>query len=225
MTLRTSTTTSRRSLRRAIATSAFALLAVGSVASASFLPGAAPTAQADPGDTLVPIGTSMLVQSEDLDAIQVNLDKESVVLHQNPDFSSCLGEGNPWTAVLKGSPKPIEAYWTPRGHDDQSLTEFIAQAKSPAQAKRYAATLVNTAIRTCQDPKWDFNFGPLQSSRVGSGYATWALSHYGNHRAAVGGVVVVRKGDKVGFLEVNGTFGSADQTMESVAKEAVNRLA
>jgi hypothetical protein len=220
----TSASTRLTRLRRA-SVSACALLAAGSVAAGSFWLSAAPTAQADPGDTYVPIGSSRLVQSEDLEAIQVTLDTEQVVLNRNTDFSSCLGEGNSWTSVLKGSPKPISAYWTKRGNDRQSLSESIAQAKDAAQAKRYATTLVDDAVRACRKPKFDFHYGPLQSSRVGSGYATWALSYSGKSRKADGGVVVVRKGTNVGFVQVNGTWGPADQMMEAVAKVAVDRLA
>jgi hypothetical protein len=93
MTRSTNTTTSRSTtIRRAIASSACALVAAGSVAAALGV-GAAPTAQADPGDTVVPIGSSRLVQSEDLQAIQVTLDTERVVLNRDDAFSACLGEG------------------------------------------------------------------------------------------------------------------------------------
>ena len=225
MTRSTNTTTSRSTtIRRAIASSACALVAAGSVAAALGV-GAAPTAQADPGDTVVPIGSSRLVQSEDLQAIQVTLDTERVVLNRDDAFSACLGEGNTWTSVLRGSPRPVSALWTRQGHDQQSLTESISQAKNAAQAERYATTLVDSGIRACRKPKLDFHYGPVQSSRVGLGYATWALSYSGNQRHADGGVVVIRKGTSVGFLQVNGTWGPADQTLESVAKVAVDRLA
>ena len=81
-------------------------------------------------------------------------------------------------------------------------------------------------VRDCQGkPKgYDFHYGPITSSRVGSGYATWALSYRGTSTHPDGGVVVFGKGTNVGFIEVDGTFGSADQTMESVAKVAVDRL-
>ncbi len=225
MTRKTNTATTRSvTFRRAI-TSACTLLTAGTVAAASFWLGMAPTAQADPGDTFVPIGSSQLVQSEDLDAIQMTLDTEKVVLHRNTDFSSCLGEGNAWTSVLQGSPKPISAAWTKRGHRDQLLTESIAQAKTGAQAESYATTLVNSAIRACRKPKFDFHYGPIQSSSVGSGYATWAVAYKGNSSHPDGGVVVIRKGTNVGFIQVSGSWGPADQTMESVAKVAVDRLA
>jgi hypothetical protein len=225
MSRRTNTTPTRSAFRRAITSPVCALVAAASVATASFWLGGAPTAQADPGDTFVPIGSSQLVQSEDLEAIQVTLDTEKVVLHRNPSFSSCLGKGHTWTSVLKGSPKPISASWTRSGRRGQSLTESISQAKTPAQAKRYATTLVDSAIRACGEGKRSFHYGQLQSSRVGSGYATWALSYPGPTSAADGGgVVVIRKGTNVGFLEVRGKWGPAGQTMESVAKVAVDRL-
>jgi hypothetical protein len=184
-------------------------------------------AEADPGDTFVPIGSSQLVQSEDLSAIQVTLDTETVVLNRDDDFSSCLGEGNPWTAVLRGSPKPITSVWRSQRHDDRSLSESIAQAATPAQAKRYARTLLDEAVGLCQGEKrrFDFHYGPNHSDRVGSGFATWALSYPGNQRRPDGGVVVFRKGTNFGIIHVNGTWGPADQTIESVAKVAVNRLA
>ncbi|MET1004282.1 MAG: hypothetical protein ABWX96_01970 [Propionibacteriaceae bacterium] len=225
MTVRTNTSTTRSATsRRRLARSACALVAASLAAAGSFWLGGAPTAQADPGDTFVPIGSSQLVQSEDLAAIQVSLDTERVVLNRDTDFSSCLGEGNAWTTVLRGSPKPITSLWTRQGRDDRSVSESIAQAKDPAQAQRFATTLVNSAIRACRTPKFDFHYGPIQSSSVGSGYATWALSYSGNERHADGGVVVIRKGTNVGFLQVNGTWGPADQTLESVAKVAVDRL-
>ena len=184
------------------------------------------TAQADPGDTFVAIGSSQLVQSEDLAAIQVKLDSQSVVLNRDDDFSPCLGEGNSWTEVLKGSPKPITGVWTSRRHHDQGLYESISQAKTPTQAKHYRKTLLKVAVRDCQGkPKgYDFHYGPTNSSRVGSGYASWALSYRGDGTRPDGGVVVFGKGTNVGFIEVDGTFGPADQTMESVAKVAVDRL-
>lgn len=224
MTRRTNTATTRPvTFRRAI-TSACTLLTAGAVAAASFWLGMAPTAQADPGDTYVAIGSSQLMQSEDLEASQVTLDTEKVVLHRDTDFSSCLGEGNPWTTVLTGSPKPISAAWTKRGHPDQLMTQSIAQAKTAAEAERYATTLVNSAIRSCRQPKFDFHYGPIQSSGVGSGFATWAVSYKGKGTHADGGVVVIRKGTHVGFIQVSGTWGPADQTMESLAKLAVDRL-
>src|SRR4051795_11410524 len=99
MTSTTRTATSRP--RRTV--SALALTVVGSGAAALATAGlgvTTPAAQADPGDTLVAIGSSRLVQSEDLAALQLTLDRESVVLGQDADFSSCLGQGNPWTSVL-----------------------------------------------------------------------------------------------------------------------------
>ena len=183
-------------------------------------------AQADPGDTFVAIGSSQLVQSEDLAAIQVKLDTQRVVLNRDDDFSACLGEGNPWAEVLKGSPEPVTGVWTSRRHHEQGLYESISQAKTAAQAKRYSKTLLKAAVRNCQGkPKaCDFHYGPTDSSRVGSGYATWALTYRGGSSRPDGGVVVFGKGTNVGFVEVDGTFGPADQTMESVAKVAVDRL-
>lgn len=175
----------------------------------------------------MPIGSSQLVQSEDLGSIQAPLDTETVGLNRDDDFSACLGEGNPWTAVLPGSPKPITGTWTSRSHRDRALSESIAQAETPAQAKRYYQTLRDAGIRACQgEPKtYDFHYGPTEFSRVGSGYATWALSYRGDDTRPDGGVVVFRKGTNVGMIHVSGTWGPADQTMESVAKVAVHRLA
>ncbi len=164
--------TTRRPLRSIVmATATIAAAAVvATIASAG--PGSAPNlAKADPGDTFVPIGSSQLLQSEDLSAIQVTLDTAKVVLNRDDDFSSCLGEGNPWTAVLKGSKKPFTVSWTSRRQANKGLTESIAQAATPAEAKRYAKTLVEEAIGLCQGSKssWDFHYGRTTSSPVGSG--------------------------------------------------------
>jgi hypothetical protein len=184
-------------------------------------------AHADPGDTFVAIGSSQLVQSEDLAAIQVPLDTETVTLDRDDDFSSCLGEGNPWTSVLPGSSKPVTGVWSRRRHENQSVSEHIAQAKTPAKAKQLATTLLDVEVRGCQGKHsdFDFHYGPTTSFRVGSGFATWAASYTGQERRPDGGVVVVRKGTNFGLVYVNGTWGPVDQTLESVAKVAVDRLA
>jgi hypothetical protein len=184
-------------------------------------------AKADPGDTFVAIGSSQLLQSEDLTAIQVPLDKETVTLNRDEDFSSCLGEGNPWTAVLPGAKKPFTAAWTSQKHEDQALYESIAQAATPAQAKAYAKKLLDAGIRGCQGDSspWDFHFGKTSSSPVGSGTATWALSYRGSETRPSGGTIVFSKGTNFGIIEVTGTWGPAGQTMESIAKQAVSRLA
>ncbi len=228
MTNTTSTTgtTRSRTARRTVRSRALILAAAAAATAASA--GLGPSvAQADPGDTVLPIGSSQLVQSEDLAAIQVKLDTETVVLNRDDDFSACIGEGNRWTDVLHGSSKPITAAWTSRRHSDQALYESIAQAATPTQAKRYAKTLLDAGIRDCQGKprKWDFHYGPTDSARVGSGFATWAVSYRGDETRPDGGVVVFRKGTNFGFIEVTGTWGPAGQTMESVAKVAVNRLA
>lgn len=211
----------RRRLRAVTST----LLAGGVAAAVTASLGAStPAASADPGDTFVAIGSSQLVQSEDLSAILVPLDVETVTLHQDGDFSSCLGEGNPWTAVLPGSARPLTAVWTRKGHPDDQLTQRIAQASSVAKAKTWESTLVREGVKACRTPTYDFHYGPVQTSRVGSGYATWALSYRGGSHRADGGVVVVRKGTNVGFLQVDGTWGDAGQTLESVAKVAADRL-
>jgi hypothetical protein len=184
-------------------------------------------AQADPGDTFLPIGSSQLVQSEDLAAIQVRLDTEAVVLNRDNDFSACIGEGNRWSEVLPGSGKPITATWTSRRHRGQALYETIAQAATPAQATRYAKTLLDAGVRACQGKpkKWDFHYGPTDTSGVGSGFASWAVSYRGSSNRPDGGVAVIRKGTNFGIVQVTGTWGPAEQTMESVAKVAVDRLA
>ncbi len=222
------TTTSKqpRSTNRPVRAVALTL-AVAATALAGLTLGRGPDlAQADPGDTFVAIGSSQLVQSEDLAAIQVTLDTGTVTLNRDDPFSSCIGEGARWTEVLRGSPKPVRMAWTSRRHDDQALYETIAQAKTAAQAKRFAATLVSEGIRDCQRKpyKWDFHYGPTTTSRVGSGSATWALSYRGKQARPDGGVVVIRKGTNVGIIHVSGTWGPVDQTMESVAKVAVSRL-
>lgn len=183
-------------------------------------------AQADPGDTFVATGSSQLVQSEDLTAIQVKLDTETVFLNRNTTFSSCIGEGGRWTDVVSGSGKPLTALWSSEHHKDLGLSEYLSQAKTPAQAKRWVRTLRREGIRDCQagNERFDFHYGRTESSHVGSGFATWALSYRGNETKPDGGVVVFRKGTNVGYIQVSGTFGSAEQTMESVAKVAVSRL-
>ncbi|WP_020389778.1 hypothetical protein [Kribbella catacumbae] len=220
--------TTRRPIRSlvTVAAAVAAAAVVATIASAG--PGSAPNlAQADPGDTFVPIGSSQLLQSEDLTAIQVKLDTAKVVLNRDDDFSSCLGEGNPWTSVLKGSNKPFTVSWTSRRNANQGLTESIAQAPTPAEAKAYAKTLVEEAIGLCQGDKsnFDFHYGATESSPVGKGSATWALSYTGDSKRADGGVIVFSKGTNFGILQVSGTWGPADQTMESLAKVAVSRLA
>lgn len=182
-------------------------------------------ASADPGDTFVPIGTSRLLQSEDLEAIQVPLNRQRVSLRVDGDFSSCLGEGNSWTEVLPGSARPITGSWTRSGHAGEQIDERIAQASTVDAAARWERTLVADGIRACRTPTYDFHYGPVQKSRVGSAYATWALSYRGSSTKADGGVVVVREGTNVGYLEVHGTWGPADQTLESVAKVAADRIA
>lgn len=230
MTSTTSTTGTirARTTRRTVRSLALTLTAAAAATAASAGLGLGPSvAQADPGDTFLPIGSSQLVQSEDLAAIQVKLDTETVVLNRDDDFSACLGEGNPWSSVIRGSSKPITGVWRSQRHSDQALVEHIAQAATPAQAKRYAKKLLDNGVRLCQkgNQRFDFHYGPTQSSRVGSGYATWALSYRADQTRADGGVVVFRKGTNFGIIEVSGTWGPADQTMESVAKVAVDRLA
>ena len=183
-------------------------------------------AQADPGDTFVPIGSSQLVQSEDLASIQLPFDTERVTLGRDGDFSACLGEDNPWTAVLPGSPKPVTGVWSRRHHENQILSESIAQAETPAAAKRFARTLRDVEIRGCQagHSNFDFHYGPPTSSKVGSGSATWAPFFRAQERRPDGGVIVIRKGTNFGLVFVSGTRGPVDQTLESVAKVAVQRL-
>ncbi len=183
-------------------------------------------AEADPGDTFVRLGTSQLLQSENLTAIGVPLDTERVTLNRDQDFSPCLGEGNRWTEVLEGAPRPITAQWSRRGHDGQGLTEYIAQARTAAAAEQYADTLLRQEIRRCREGSspFDFHYGPTRRSGVGNGTATWALSYTGNDANPDGGVVIVRKGTNFGVVYVNGAFGDAEQTLESVAKESVHRL-
>lgn len=214
--------------RRSVRSLAITVTAAATATVAAVGLGLGPTiAQADPGDTFLPIGSSQLVQSEDLAAIQVRLDTETVVLNRDDDFSSCLGEGNSWTEVLPGAQKPITATWTSRRHDDQALYESIGQAKTAAEAKRHAKTLLKLGIRNCQakTSPWDFHYGPTASSGVGSGTATWAVSYRGKSTRPDGGVTVFSKGTTFGFIQVSGTWGPADQTMASVAKVAVDRLA
>jgi len=217
-----------RTTRRTIRSLAITLAAAATATVATAGLGLGPSvARADPGDTFLPIGSSQLLQSDDLAAIQITLDTQTLVLNRDEDFPSCVGDGNPWSAVLPGSGQSISATWTGRRHDGAALYESIAQAKTPAKAKRYVKTLLDAGIRNCQGTKSkrDFHYGPTETSGVGSGTATWALSYRGDETSPDGGVVVFRKGSNFGFIQVSGTWGPADQTMESVAKEAVSRLA
>lgn len=227
---RPSTSSTRRPQRARLRRGARALgatLAAGGLAAAlSTALGAAPdVAAADPGDTFVAIGSSRLLQSEDLSAVLVPLDTATVVLNRDGDFSSCLGEGSTWREVLPGSARPITGTWTRRHHPGQQIEERIAQAPGVATAQGWERTLVDQAVRACRTPTYDFHYGPLQRSRVGSAYATWALSYTGTSTKPDGGVVVVRDGTSVGYLQVSGAFGDAGQTLESVAKVAADRLA
>lgn len=224
----TLSTTARpaRVLRRSAGVLALSLVAAGVTTAGSALLGVAPSpAQADPGDTYVPTGSSQLVQSEDLASILVPLDTEKVRLRRDPVFSSCLGEGTRWTEVLPGSPRPVSSVWT-RGHHEEMLTEFIAQAPNQAVARQWEATLVSEGIKACRKRVvYDFHFGQIHTDPVGAGTATWAVSYTGQSKRGDGGVVVVRQGVNVGFLEVNGRWGVPSwQTMESVAKVAADRL-
>lgn len=224
----TTATTKPCTVRRTVRSLALTLsaAAVATAVTATMGLGPAP-ASADPGDTFVPIGSSRVLQSEDLVAVQMGFDTESVALDRDQDFSACLGEGNPWSSVVPGTGKPINAAWTSRQHPNRALYETIAGAKTPAQAKRAASKLLNKAVRPCQGThtRSDFHYGRLHFDRVGPGYATWAVSYRGNSDQPDGGVVVIRKDTNVGIVEVSGTWGPAEQMMESVAKVSVDRLA
>lgn len=221
----TSSTTRRPAVRRTAGALALTLAAAGAATAVTSLLGVAPSpAAADPGDTYVPTGSSQLVQSEDLESILVPLNNAKIVVGRDTDFSSCLGEGNRWTEVLPGSPKPISSVWTRRGHPDEQLTEHLAQAGSEAQAIQWEKTLVRSGIRACRTPTYDFHYGPVHVDPVGAGTGSWAVSYRGDAKRADGGVAVIREGVNVGFLEVSGSWGPSWQTMESVAKVAVHRL-
>jgi len=212
--------TARRRLRSlALVLSAAAAASAASVALGPF------AAQADPGDTFVALGSSQLLQSEDLAAIQVPLDTGSVIVGRNPFFSACVGEGR-WSDAFPGASKPVKAAWSSRRNEDQGLFETVGQAKTAARAKSYAATLVRAGIRDCQGSSapFDFHYGPTTSGRIGTGYATWAPSYRGKATRPDGGVIVFRKGTNVGIIDVTGSWGPNDQTLESLAKVAVQRL-
>lgn len=220
-----STTRPARALRRTAGVLALSLAAAGVTTATSALLGVAPpAARADPGDTYVPTGSSQLLQSEDLDSSLVPLDTATVRLGRDPDFSSCLGEGNRWTEVLPGSPRPVSAEWTRRKHPDEALTEYVAQAPTEAVAKHWAAVLVRGGIKACRHPGYDFHYGPVHTDPVGAGSTSWAVSYRGTSTRADGGVAVVRLGTSVGFVQVSGAWGPSWQTMESVSKMAVDRL-
>lgn len=220
----TSTNTSTRRAaapRRMLAGLASAAVLAAGVGLAS----GSPTAQADPGDTFVPLGTSQLVQSEDLSSIQLPYDTAAVSVARDGDFSSCLGEDNPWTSVLPGSPKPFRLTWTTaKGHG--ALYETLAQAPTERDAKRFAKTLQAKAVRDCQGTRspWDFHFGPTTTDPVGSATATWALTYKGSSSRATGGIVVLRKGTTVGLVEVTTPSRATNQQLESIAKVTASRL-
>lgn len=221
-----STTTRSPRLSSRAGAVAFAVVAAGATTLASAVLGVGPTpAQADPGDTFLAIGSSQLVQSEDLAAIQVRVDTEQVNLRPKGDITSCPGAGHSWTQLLPGSGKPLTATWTRRGHDDETLFEAIGQAKTEAQAKRWEKALVRTGIGGCSTPTSNFSYGATSSSNVGSGHATWAVTYSAGETSPEGGVAVIRKGTNVGFVVVSRNWGPADQMMESVAKVSVDRLA
>ena len=187
------------------------------------------TAQADPGDTFVPIGSSQLLQSEDLASDSaLRVDKETVRLGIDPDFSSCAGEGSSMSDIVKSRVQPVSATWTSRRVRNQTVYESIAQAATPAQAKRLARRLLTATVRDCQRPKYDFHYGPTSESGVGSGFTTWAVSYRGNASRPDGGVAVFSKGTNFGFLEVSlpsESTAEVRQSVEGLAKEAVHRLA
>ena len=221
-----STTTPTRTPRRRLRSLALLLGATASAGAASLALGiAAPTAQADPGDTVVPLGTSRLLQSDDLDAIQVPLHTGTFTSGQDRYFSACVGE-DLWSDALPGTGLPVAATWQNRRAADGAIYETVGQETTTARAAKRAATLVRIGIRNCQGSSapFDFHFGKTTSFRVGSGYATVAPSYRGTAKRPDGGVVVVRKGLSFGLVDVSGTWGPVDQTLESVAKQAVNRL-
>jgi hypothetical protein len=211
-------------VRRTAGALALTLVAAGTATAVTSLFGVAPSpAAADPGDTFVAIGSSRLMQSEDLVASQIRLNTETVDINVKGDFASCPGDGNPKSERLLKSPKALTGVWERRGHDGQALSESIAQAKTETQAKRWEKMLVSD-LRACSKPNSNFYYGPTSSSGVGSGHATWVVTFSGDPVRPVGGVAVVRKGTNLGLVDVSGTWGPADQTMESVAKLATDRL-
>ena len=225
MTSTTSTTTpGTRTARGRVRSLALVLSAAAAASAASVALGPL-AAQAEPGDTLVALGSSQLLQSEDLAAIQVPLDTESVVVGRNPFFSACVGEGR-WSDVVPGARTSVQAAWSSRRDENQWLFETVGQARTAARAKSDAAKLVRAGIRNCQGSAapFDFHFGPTTSGRVGSGYATWAPSYRGDATRPDGGVIVFRKGTNVGIIDVTGSWGPNGQMLESLAKVAVHRL-
>jgi len=89
MTLVTDTNRTKRSrtTRRTIRSLAITLAAAATATVAMAGLGLGPSvARADPGDTFLPIGSSQLLQSEDLAAIQITLDTQTVVLNRDEDF-------------------------------------------------------------------------------------------------------------------------------------------
>lgn len=188
------------------------------------LAGSIPSATADPGDTYVPTGSSRLVQSEDLEAIELPYDSARVSLGRDQSFPSCRGRSTSWTDLLPGSPTPVAATWSQRGHNGK-LRELIAQADDEAQARRWEAALVRSALTDCGGSKSSPQHGPVHVDSVGSGRATWAVLRSGSPARAKGGVVVIRQGTSVGLVLAYGDWRSPTQTVESVAKVSVDRLA
>ncbi|MDX2973042.1 hypothetical protein [Kribbella solani] len=172
------------------------------------------------------IGTSQLLQSGDLAAVSPKLDTANIALNWDEDFSSCLGEGNSWTETLRGARKAINVQWSSRKDPNLGLSESIGQAKTAAQAKGYAKTLIDKGIRGCQagTSQWDFHYGKTHTVKVGTGVATWAASYTGSSTRADGGIVVVVNGTNFGIIQTNATAGSVDKAIASLAKSAVKRL-
>jgi hypothetical protein len=188
------------------------------------LAGSIPSATADPGDTYVPTGSSRLVQSEDLQAIELPYDSAQVTLGRNQSFPSCRGKSTSWTSLLPGSATPVAGTWSQRGHSGK-LRELIAQADDEAEARQWESTLVRSVLTACGGTKTSPQHGPVHHDSVGSGRATWAVLRTGTPAHAEGGVVVIRQGTSVGLVMAYGDWRSPTQTVESVAKISVDRLA
>lgn len=224
MSQNSSATTRPRSLGRRLRPLALVTAAAGVAATLIVsLTATPPTAGADPGDTYVPIGTSQLVQSEDLASIELPYNSQKIVLGKDSGFSNCLSGTTTWTQLLPGSAAPITATWRQRGHHGE-MVELIAQARTETQAKQWEAKLITSAVRACTGSDKGWHYGSVHHDRVGNGEASWALLYTGTRRHADGGVVVIRKGTDVGFVDAEGDWAHPGQTMESVAKVAVDRL-
>jgi hypothetical protein len=103
-----------------------------------------------------------------------------VVLNRDDDFSSCLGEGNRWTGVLRGSPRPVAAVWKSRR---RRTTRSSSRSPGPRRRRRPSTTRRFWSTRHPGLPAEQLAVGLLLrlDEVVGGRFrtTTWALSFKG----------------------------------------------